>query len=187
MKRSVLVVPFALAVLPQLSCGEAPSAPVSVTETATPSAAALSVSGWRDRMYFKQITAANVDEIELGKLAVERSSNELVRGFAEKMITAHSALRKDAAALSGRTGLVVAESMDAMGKVQAALLRNQSDAGFDKAYLAGQVEIHNLSLALLKQTVKHADDLELKAFAAKTIPQIAEHLGEAKAILHSLP
>src|SRR5262249_7523905 len=43
-----------------------------------------------DRMFFDEMTAANLAEVDMGKLAVERSKNAEVKKFGQMMIDDHT-------------------------------------------------------------------------------------------------
>lgn len=57
-----------------------------------------------------------------------------------------------------------------------------SGAAFDKAYMDKMVQDHGKTIALFEQQAKGGKDAELKAFAAKTLPTLREHLAAAKTV-----
>jgi putative membrane protein len=53
-------------------------------------------------------------------------------------------------------------------------------AAFDHAYMAGQVADHEQAVTLFTTAAEDSHDTEVKAFAAKTLPTLQEHLHLAR-------
>lgn len=186
MKRRALLPLLCLVGIPLIGCGDMHVA--QLADQAEPDALAQedAARDWRDQLFFKQITANDLDEIQLGELALGRSKNAAVQDFARAMIADHTAMRKRAQALvSG--GLTLAESMDVFGKAQHAFLTKAADDKFDHLYVDGQVQMHHVNLKVLEQAVKHAVDPDLKALAATAMPEASLHLARAKLLSETLP
>jgi putative membrane protein len=137
------------------------------------------------------VTANSID-IELAKFAQSRIRNEEVRKFAATMITDHSAVNQQAAALAGRLGVTPRDN-----PVSESLLKGASDAragieklrgpAFDRAYMDREVGYHQAVLealdGLLIPTTSNAD---LKKLLVDVRPAIAAHLAHAKRLQGSL-
>ena len=54
------------------------------------------------------------------------------------------------------------------------------EGDFDKTYAKQQVSAHEKAVDLFSQYADRGDDAVVKAFAAKTLPVINQHLEEAK-------
>ena len=61
-------------------------------------------------------------------------------------------------------------------------LSNLSGAEFDKAYAKLMVSSHKKKVSAFEKQSKDGTDAELKAFAAKTLPGVQEHLQMARAL-----
>ncbi|HUQ87024.1 MAG TPA: DUF4142 domain-containing protein [Vicinamibacterales bacterium] len=59
-------------------------------------------------------------------------------------------------------------------------------AAFDEGFTAAQVKAHQDAIALFDQQTKIGSDSELKAFAAKQLPQLRDHLREAQELQRTL-
>jgi putative membrane protein len=57
-----------------------------------------------------------------------------------------------------------------------------SGAAFDRAYMADMVADHVADVAEFQRASKTAKDPDLKAWAAKTLPTLQDHLKSAKEI-----
>jgi len=126
-------------------------------------------------------------EVEASKLALERSRNQRVRDFAQRMITDHQhddqqlmELRHDPenSPYSGelqRTGQRTIQS-----------LRSYSNASFDRAYIDNQITMHTWLLANLDSAFIPASSGSMRRRLESTRTMVAEHLEQARSIRNSL-
>jgi putative membrane protein len=138
------------------------------------------------------VVAANQIDIDAGKLAKSRSKNKEVQDFAQRMITDHTAVNKQASALVTKLKVKPEESdtsrslKDAAKKTMAKL-KGLKGAQFDKAYADNEVAYHQQVLdAIDKVLIPSAKNAELKDLITKVRPAIAAHLDHAKMIASSL-
>ena len=59
-------------------------------------------------------------------------------------------------------------------------------AEFDRRYMEAMLKDHQESVRLFERQAKNGEDPELKALAAKTLPQLQAHLQKAQQIAASL-
>jgi putative membrane protein len=64
--------------------------------------------------------------------------------------------------------------------------KNYNGKNFDKDYMDHMVKDHDEDVAEFKKAIQNAKNADLKAFAAKTLPVIEEHLKMAKEIQSSM-
>jgi putative membrane protein len=125
-------------------------------------------------------------EIEQAKLALEKSSDPGVRGYANHMIEQHTASKSDGASLASQTGMKLAESpkakeLEAKGATVLSELKAADAKNFDITYLKGQEEQHAEVLTLIKdQLLPAVNDPALRDHLAKTRGVVTEHLDKAK-------
>jgi putative membrane protein len=138
------------------------------------------------------VVTANQIDIDAGKLAKSRSKNKEVQGFANQMITDHTAVNKQAVALAKKLG-VKPESSDTQESLKKGARENVTNlkklkgAQFDKAYVDHEVAYHQAVLdAIDKTLIPSAQNAELKGLIQKVRPAIAAHLDHAKHLQGSL-
>lgn len=137
------------------------------------------------------VTANSID-IDLAKFAQTRTHNAGVKQFATTMITDHTAVNAQAAALAQKLGVTpadnaVSQSLQAGAAEARKNLEPLSGAAFDRAYIAREVAYHQAVLDAIDQTlIPNAKNAELKALLTKTRPAIAAHLEHAKSLRASL-
>ena len=133
------------------------------------------------------VTANNVD-ISAGKLAKTKSKNKEVKEFAERMITDHTGVNKEAMALVKKLGVKPmdnesSKSLTTEGKTNIKKLRKLIGKKFDKEYIDHEVTYHESVLDTIdKMLIPNSKNEELKALIEKVRPAIAAHLDHAKTI-----
>ena len=138
------------------------------------------------------VVAANQIDVEAGKLAKSRSKNKEVQEFAQRMITDHTAVNKQAGALVKKLGVKPEESdtskaLKAGAKENMTKLKGLQGAEFDRAYAEHEVAYHQQVLdAIDKVLIPNARNAELKGLLEKVRPAIAAHLEHAKMMVSHL-
>jgi putative membrane protein len=138
------------------------------------------------------VVTANQIDIDAGKLAKSQSKTKEVQNFAQQMITDHTAVNKQAAALAQKLRVKPEDSDTSKSLKQAAAqttkkLKGLKGAEFDQAYVESEVAYHQQVLdAIDKVLVPNAQNAELKALIVKVRPAIAAHLEHAKHLQASL-
>jgi putative membrane protein len=129
----------------------------------------------------EDIAHANLAEVETGKLALEKSKNEQVRQFAQRMIDDHTTALKELQTLAQSRGVTLPTETDVQHKTIATALKALSGDTFDHQYME-RVGIgdHERTHDLLQKAVKNARDADLKAYAQKTLKTVDQHLSMAK-------
>ena len=134
----------------------------SINEAATDPAAFAKMAG-----------SSNQFEIDSSNLALEKSQNEQVRAFAQKMIDDHTAAGEKMMAAVTEAGIEVTAEMSDTDKAKLEELQGATD--FDQAYIAAQVAAHDKAVALFEAFSTQADEGPLRAFAGQTLPALQEH------------
>jgi putative membrane protein len=138
------------------------------------------------------VVAANQVDVDAGKLAKAQSKNKEVQKFAQRMITDHTAVNKQAGALVKKLKVKPEESdtskaLKAGGKENLAKLKGLKGAAFDQAYAEHEVAYHQQVLdAIDKVLIPNAKNAELKGLIEKVRPAIAAHLDHAKMMVADL-
>jgi putative membrane protein len=136
-----------------------------------------------DEKVMKDLAYANISEIEAGKMAQAKSSNEQVKTFAQKMIDDHTKAQQDLQTLAQTKGVTLPSEPDAKHKAAAKMMGALSGDKFDKVYLKqGGLNDHRTTHKLLARATEKATDPDLKALISKTAPVVDQHLTMAQDI-----
>jgi putative membrane protein len=133
------------------------------------------------------VTANSID-VETAHLVESRTTTPRVREFARTMITDHTAVNEQAAALAQRLGVTpeenaVSRSLQADAESARAELEGLSGEEFDRAYIEREVAYHQAVLDALDQTlIPGSTNEELRGLLQQVRPAIAAHLGHARSL-----
>lgn len=128
--------------------------------------------------------AVSNGEIEAARLALERSKNEDVRAYAQRMIDEHGGAKQKLDGFGVRRA-VSDERRRVLDKSKANVtrLKRLHGAQFDRAYMASEIEDHQMALEKIDQRiVPNAKSDEFGNFARDQRPVIESHLDEARRI-----
>lgn len=139
-------------------------APVAFAQDATTPAAFAAEAG-----------SSNMFEIESSQLALERSKQEMVRSFAQQMVTDHTAAGEKMNAAAQKDGVEVPAALSAAHQGVLDALKGENDDGFDDAYIEAQIKAHDQAVGLFSAFAKAHPSTALGAFAAATLPTLEEH------------
>lgn len=129
---------------------------------------------------------ANTIDIELARVAQSRTANGEVRRFAATMITDHSAVNDQAAALARRLGVTpadnaVSRSLQSGAREARAHLDSLRGPAFDRAYMDREIAYHQAVLdALDTVLIPTTENAELKKLLEDVRPAVAAHLEHAR-------
>lgn len=138
------------------------------------------------------VVVADTVDVDYGKLAVKKTSNQAVKEFAETMVRDHTAVNDKAIALAKKLGVTpeasdTSKSLKAGGEKQLAKLKALTGAAFDKAYVDNEVSYHEAVIGMLDKTlIPNTKNAELKSLLESGRPIFAAHLGHAKMLQASL-
>lgn len=119
-------------------------------------------------------------EVELAKLALQKSQNPEVKKFAQMMVTDHSKANSELKALAAKKNVVLPTDMGSHKSTMDDLSK-LSGAEFDKAYVEAMIEDHETDVDLFEDNTTNSD-ADIKAFTTKTLPTLKSHLEMIKGI-----
>ncbi|SAI40962.1 Predicted outer membrane protein [Bordetella ansorpii] len=129
-----------------------------------------------DRDFLENAAQAGHLEVEGSKLAATKAKSADVKAFAEKMIADHGKVGQELDALAKSKGYTPPTEPSMMQRAKLKTL-DVRDESFDKAYADSiGVSAHEDAVELFTKASKEAKDADVKAFAAKTLPALQEHL-----------
>ena len=115
-------------------------------------------------------------EVELGRLAAQKSSNPRVQAFANRMVRDHAKIDRNLAALAASKGVELPDGKGLMNDATYLELKVLSGKEFDKAYVKAMVADHKEDVSSFEKQSGAAQDQDVKNFATKTLPTLQEHL-----------
>jgi putative membrane protein len=98
------------------------------------------------------------------------------------MIADHSKAGDELKALASRKDVALATELDDQHRAVQQKLAKVKGAVFDQAYMDHLASAHLKAVALFQEEAKNGKDADVKAWAAKLLPTIQEHLKVASAL-----
>jgi putative membrane protein len=139
-----------------------------------------------DRLFTILAAQGGMAEVELGKLAQQRSRNEAVTAFAQQMIDAHGKSNEQLMGLAKQAGLPLPSELAPdqleVRKTLSALNQGQ----FEAEYMRVQVTGHQKTVQLLLWVIASGENADLQRFASDTLPGVLHHLQLAQDIVSQL-
>jgi len=151
----------------------------SKTGTATAAAAATPLSK-EDSDFAMKAAQGNMAEVNAGSMAASKGTSPDVKNFGNRMVTDHGKALDELKQLAQTKGVTLPTDVSAEQKAEADKLNKLSGSAFDKAYAEAMVKGHEKVAKDFEKASKDAKDADLKAWAAKTLPVIQDHLKMAK-------
>src|SRR6185503_1782374 len=103
-------------------------------------------------------------EVELGKLALQKTQRDDVKKFAQQMVDDHTKAGDELKALAMRKNISWPADLDAEHKALKDRLSKLSGAAFDQAYTQAMVDGHRKVAAEFRTETTSGADAEVKAW-----------------------
>jgi putative membrane protein len=119
-------------------------------------------------------------EIRVCQLTLQKTSNNDVKQFAQRMLEDHARTDKEIAELAARKGVSLPQDVSATQKLTYDKLAILNGAAFDKEFMDHNVSDHEGDVKDFKEQVDEGTDADVKAFASKTLQMLQMHLQMSK-------
>ena len=150
------------------SIGTNPHLRAQSAPTTSPGTTTVVKMSQKDVSFIQKAGGGGQQEVENGKLAEKQGKSADVKRIGARMVADHTKANKELTELANRKGV----KFDTRG-VRA---QNIGAADFDRQYLKLLEVDHKKDIAEFQKEAKSGDDRDLKAWAAKTLPMLQEHL-----------
>jgi putative membrane protein len=150
----------------------------------TCSAPILLAQSDQDKTFLKDSAESGHDEIDLSKLALQKSHNADVRMFANKMIHDHTMLINSMKPFAVKWGVTPPTHMDAAGDAKYAELKVLTGETFDKEYIKAMVSDHQDALQKFDSEINSTQDARYKTAVANGRAVVQKHLDIITGIAH---
>jgi putative membrane protein len=133
----------------------------------------------RDKMFVRRAMEGGLAEIEMGKLAVQKSLSEDVKSFGQKMADEHSRMNEEMAEVADSIGLKIPRKTGKEAQAEYDKLSSLSGDEFDREYVAFMVKDHHADLREFRMASSRTQDTALKTAADNGSKMIREHMAMA--------
>jgi putative membrane protein len=133
------------------------------------------------QVFIEKASSGGATEVQLAKMALEKSTQDDVRHFAQMMIESHTVINQQLRELAQNEGLNIADEPTLKKKAKAFVLSQKEGESFDEAYANNQLEAHEKTYKLFRQAAKAPED-NVRNFAESKLETLEHHLNMARAL-----
>lgn len=168
---------------PMSQPGQAPGSPGMNTPTATDQTDTMSTPAKTDdKKFVKEAAEGNMAEIQVGKLAMEKSSSPAVKQFAQKLIADHTEAGDKLKQVASKENMPVPAALASKQQSKIDKLSKLSGPAFDKAFVKDAVKDHKSDIKMFQSEAQNGGNPAVKQFASETLPTLKQHLAIAKGL-----
>jgi putative membrane protein len=128
-----------------------------------------------DREFATKAAQGNLAEIQVGQLALKRSTNPQVHSLASQLIQDHTKANTDLARIAENLNLPLPQETDPKHKALYNELSELSGTAFDRMFLTSMYQDHVATIALFQQEAQAGGNRELKQYATTYLPGLTHH------------
>ncbi len=127
----------------------------------------------------------NLNEIELGKLAIQKGGDKRIKNFGAQLVKNYTKreIKLQIIAIIKKISL---PAIDTSLQSQIAILSQNSGKDFDKVYLSYMLKDHKNGVKLFQQASKNVVDADLRKYAAQNLLLVNRHLDAMNSIDSSM-
>jgi putative membrane protein len=145
-----------------------------------PKSAAKPAATSPDMAFAREAAIGGMAEVELGNLAKQKASSSDVKQFGDRMVTDHGKGGEELKQWAQSKNITLPAELDAKHKALRDRLAKLPTDAFDRQYMNEMVMDHQHDVMAFKREASSGKDADLKAWAARTLPTLEEHLKMAK-------
>lgn len=134
------------------------------------------IGGLSPQGFMQRLISSDQFQIQSARIALEKSRNEDIRRFAQKVIDYHNATTEKLKVIAKRANLAPADvSLSWRQRRLIERLRRTDATRFDRYFVRIQRKSHTRTARLLMSYASSGDNEDLKRLARETLPRIIEH------------
>lgn len=133
-----------------------------------------------DATFMTTATRGGLAEVQMGQLAEQNGRSPAVKRFGQQMVSHHGQSNREMMALAQQKQITPPSSMGAEHQQIYDDLAKLRGSAFDRAYARAMVQDHQEDLRLYQEEAANGTDPDVKAFAARHVPILQEHLRMAQ-------
>lgn len=135
-----------------------------------------------DWLFAQAAAASGLAEVAISEIGMERATDPELKKLSQMMVHEHSRLNQELKTLAAQKRVALPQQVDVRAQYCVQSLRGASRETFDRCYAKAQLNLHTEAVAAFEAEAERGRDADMKAFAAKALPRIKEHLKTIKPI-----
>jgi putative membrane protein len=133
-----------------------------------------------DKNFVNKAKLENDAQIDLGKLAVDKSTLHELKDEAEHVVTDYKIMNTELAELIARHGITLTDDESIRADKEHAKLEKLDGHDFDVEFVNEEISRHERMLDAYKHAEENASDVGVKAYAHKYAESVRKHMEKFK-------
>ena len=129
-----------------------------------------------DKAFVKKAVVGNMMEVQMGQLALQKSSDDQVKQFAQRMVDDHGKMLDQMKPIAQQMGVQVPDTLPASKMKMMDKMKNMSGSSFDQAYIKDMVKDHKEDDQDFKKEAASTQNPQLKELVTQGDQTIESHL-----------
>jgi putative membrane protein len=125
--------------------------------------------------FMHKAARAGLAEVELGRLALDRSNDNEIRGFAQRMIDDHSRANSELRDLAAHERVTLPNGVTKAQLAAFNRLRRLRGNAFDRAFMDQMNVDHDQAVNLFRTQARYGRDTDVRQWADRTLPTLQHH------------
>ncbi len=132
-----------------------------------------------DAEFLVKAAEINLEEIQLGQLAQQKSKRADIKELGKMMEVQHSQCFIDLTALAHKESITIPTAPNNNVENDYKKLSNKSGTDFDTTYCNMMVNGHKKAIAMFEKESTESNNADIKQWASETLPNLGIHLDHA--------
>lgn len=134
----------------------------------------------KDSSFLQHAAADGLAEVQMGQMALDRSSNAQVRQLAQHIVDDHTKANDQLKTLARNNQVTLPTTVTSDTQKETGNLQAKSGTAFDQAWSKAMIKDHQAAVKLFTQESTQTKDPDLRQFAQATLPTLHTHLQQAQ-------
>ena len=136
----------------------------------------------KDITYLKAAAQSDMAEMKMAELALQKSSNDDIKSYANQMMTDHQKTSDAAKPIAEKAGVPMPTDVNPMQKAAYTKLKGLSGTQFDKSFAQTNVMAHKKMLSQGKAEAASTQNSDMKTLTSMQEPIVTDHEQKAEAL-----
>ncbi|UIP18299.1 DUF4142 domain-containing protein [Achromobacter deleyi] len=137
-----------------------------------------------DARFLQAAAGGGIFEVQAAELAKKRAGDAQVKAYAAKMLEQHRAVNAELKALAASKQVTLPARPDEPDRATLEQLQGMTGAAFDQLYVEkAALDAHATANRLFGTAAKESEDPQIRGFAERTLPMLADHYAMSRALM----
>jgi putative membrane protein len=139
---------------------------------------------WGDKRFVTKAADGGSDEIAVAELAAQKATNSEVKSFAQKLVDDHKMVASELQGIASQKNVKLDKDSDHDRAYKRLSKKTGSD--FDQEFVEHMIDEHEKAIKMFEKAANDAKDTDVRAFAAKHVDHLRDHLKTAEGLRQTL-